>query len=382
MTITKQVELLAIAKVQTAIDKEGLHWIAGETPISHLSPDEKARLYNAKVGPPIAGIPIESRPLYLQGVADPPNFDWRDVDGHDWMTPVLRQGCRDCWAFSTTGVVEAVFNIYTGNPDLNLDLSEQHLVSECCSAGSCNGGWPDLALNYIMKRGVSHNEGIPPESCFPYVAQDSECTPCDNWQDIKYLITGHKYILPTTDDFKWALQEYGPMCVVMTHPEDWFYYTSGVYKPTADAFGWANHAVVLVGWDDSLGDHGAWICKNSHGTRFGEDGYALIDYGVLEGYHYAYAVTGIVYEELGVIVTSFDVSPLSCTKPCTSTINITWENTCRESITFTKGYTVDGILKDDSVVTLSPGGTTSLSGSETFYSVGNYEICAYDEAIT
>jgi hypothetical protein len=72
---------------------------------------------------------------------------------------------------------------------------------------------------------------------------------------------------------------------------------------------------------------------------------------------------------------------LSCTKPCTSTINITWENTAEESITFTKGYTLDGVLKDDSVVTLSPGETTSLSGSETFYSVGDYEICAYDEVL-
>lgn len=290
--ITKQAELAAINAVQSAIDIEGLDWVAGETSMSRLTPEEMKRIGVARVGPPIRGAPVLTRPQHLQGVADPPIFDWRDVDGCNWMTPVRSQGtCGSCWAFGASGVIEAVFNIYSGNPDLNIDISEQHVVSACCFfCGNCNGGWSDWVLEYCR------DHGIPDEGCFPYVANDTPCTPCDDVDDRRYKITGYEYINSTTADFKWALQENGPMSVVLTIPNDWYFYTAGVYSPTSRAVGWANHAVVLVGWDDT---RGAWIIKNSWGEGWGGTGkgYGLVDYGVLEGYNYAYAVTGIVYDD-------------------------------------------------------------------------------------
>jgi C1A family cysteine protease/PKD repeat protein len=290
--LTKQAELAAISAIQSAIDREGLDWVAGETSMSRLSAEEKARLGVARVGPPIKGVQIESRPLHLQGVADPPIFDWRDVDGHNWMTTVRYQGsCGSCWAFSASGAVEASFNVYSGNPNLNIDISEEFLVSACSRAGDCDGGWPDHALDHCK------DWGVPDEACFPYTADDGPCTPCADHRDRRFKITGYKYINSNTTDFKWALQEYGPMCVVLTIPDDWYYYTAGVYSPTSEGVGWANHAVVLVGWDDT---RGAWIIKNSYGEGWGGTGkgYGLVDFGVLEGYNYAYAVTGIEYDDV------------------------------------------------------------------------------------
>ncbi|GAF84466.1 unnamed protein product, partial [marine sediment metagenome] len=68
----------------------------------------------------------------VSAVGAPPSFDWRNYSGQDWMTPVKNQGsCGSCWAFSAVGVVEAVYNIATDDPDLDLDLSEEYLVSDC-----------------------------------------------------------------------------------------------------------------------------------------------------------------------------------------------------------------------------------------------------------
>ena len=51
---------------------------------------------------------------------------------------------------------------------------------------------------------------------------------------------------------------------------------------------WANHAITVVGWDDSIAtsnfrpntpsSKGAWICKNSWGTNYFSSGYCYISY--------------------------------------------------------------------------------------------------------
>ncbi|MBQ1631868.1 MAG: hypothetical protein II049_03520, partial [Clostridia bacterium] len=64
---------------------------------------------------------------------------------------------------------------------------------------------------------------------------------------------------------------------------------------------WANHAITIVGWDDSIAvsnfkpnkptNPGAWLCKNSWGTGYFNNGYMYISYedtSVLEGYIYFY----------------------------------------------------------------------------------------------
>lgn len=277
--VTASEESATIQAIQHEISDGSTGWVAGVTTVSGLTPSEKRRLSLPDPIPRPVGMIVaapEMRSLQYEE-----RFNWCDFGV---VSPVKSQGsCGGCWAFAATGAMESVIAIRTGK---DIDLSEQHLVSECCDAGGCGGGWPDKALQYAK------DVGIPDEACYPYKARDGKCDPCSGWSDVAWMIDDFVYVNPNTDDFKWALKEYGPLAVVLSAPEDWYYYRSGTYTPTWDGgIGWANHAVVLVGWNDS---DGCWIIKNSWGTGWGEDGFARVKYGNLEKYEYAYAVTGIV----------------------------------------------------------------------------------------
>jgi len=62
----------------------------------------------------------------------PSAFNWNDIQGCDWLTSIKDQGdCGSCWAFSAVGAAEAAHNIGADDITLDLDLSEQYLVSDC-----------------------------------------------------------------------------------------------------------------------------------------------------------------------------------------------------------------------------------------------------------
>jgi len=271
-------ETEAIQQIQQAINDSGGEWIAGETTLSGFTQETRDRLpLSAEIPPPTCA---KLHTPSMRVLSYEESFDWRD---HNGVTPVRWQGmCGSCWAFSAVATVESAFLVYA---DRDLDLSEQFLVSDCCrGAGDCDGGWMDWSFDVVKA------VGLPSEACYPYEAKDSECEPCDGWEDTAYKILDYNYVEPSINDFKYALTECGPLSVVVHVPDDWYYYRSGIYSPVTTV-GWANHAVLLTGWDDN---DGCWFIKNSWGSGWGEQGYARVKYGDLEKYNYAYAITGIV----------------------------------------------------------------------------------------
>lgn len=206
----------------------------------------------------------------------PSSFDWRQNGG---VTSVKNQGgCGSCWAFSTVGVVEGIIKI---KDKKDVDLSEQYLVS-CNNKGySCDGGW--AVFDVVQSSGIALESDMPYTATNGYCKSTSKPYKIDSWG----YIAG-QYGMPTVDQIKTAIYKYGPVFACVAADYYFQAYTGGVFNRNTSSE--INHAIVIVGWDDSKS---AWIIKNSWGTGWGENGYAYIGYNCNKiGYGAAYAVYG------------------------------------------------------------------------------------------
>lgn len=296
---------ITLEKLQVLINASGAEWTVRETSVSgivsKMSPKEKEKFLNG-VDMSFQNITVKGT-VYSEKVSRetgmaissleqeelPEVFDWRDKDGQNWMTPVKDQGvCGSCWAFSVIGTVEAATKIYANNSALEIDLAEQYLVSDCFEKGDCDGGSMVPTLEHLKIYGV------PDEACVPYLENDSFCDPCFMWEERALMVRDYVRVDSSTELFKRALLEHGPMSVLVNTGEDWCYYAGGIYEqvwPSVDDGKYTSHLVVLTGWNDS---ERCWIIKNSWGESWGENGYGKVLFGTLEKYNYAFAVTGVV----------------------------------------------------------------------------------------
>lgn len=180
--------------------------------------------------------------------ADSNDIDWTTKGG---VSPVKNQGqCGSCWAFSATGVMEAVAKI----GGQTVSLSEQQLVDCSRPQGNqgCNGGWPSSALNYVKASGIAS------ESQYPYTAKDGAC----KMQGGSFKIGGYK----SASGCNGLVNAINASPVSVTvDATNWSSYRSGSFSNCATGI---NHAVLLVG---IVG--GNWKIKNSWGTSWGESGF-------------------------------------------------------------------------------------------------------------
>jgi len=268
-----------ISQIRAAIQLKGAGWQAAETSMTRLSPDErKARLGLIKPAGFTAGAEVQLPAP--PPVAAPASFDWRS-NGGNFVTPIRDQSsCGSCWAFATTAALESAVLRAENTPGIDLDLSEQVLIS-CGSsgsndAGSCSGGVIQYASNYIR------DTGLPLETCYPYTGGNGSCgSACGTYNTATYSIVSWTDVTgtsPTVSAIRDTLVSYGPLVTTMDVYEDFYSYTTGVYSYTTGAYE-GGHAVLVVGYNDA-GQY--FIVKNSWGTGWGESGYFRISYSQLD----------------------------------------------------------------------------------------------------
>ncbi|CAI5946607.1 unnamed protein product [Closterium sp. NIES-64] len=149
------------------LNSQGKKFTLALNEFAHLSHEEfkSSRLGFRKDMDSRSGRPLRGNFMHAD-VNAPEEVDWRKEGA---VTEVKNQGqCGSCWAFSTTGAVEGINKIVTGEL---ISLSEQELVDcDTKKDQGCGGGLMDFAFEFIIKNG-----GLDTEEDYPYDATAHKC---------------------------------------------------------------------------------------------------------------------------------------------------------------------------------------------------------------
>lgn len=264
-----QTNRLTHDSLQKLLTEKKVSWRAGRTSVSDLDFSEQKRLLGAPLDEVLTnGDYGKSARVWEDAL--PEKFDWRDVNGLDYVTAVKNQGrCGSCVAFAADSTFETQLNIVTQSLFHGWNFSPQHLFS--CGGGACDRGWfPASAVQFLTQ------DGIPEEACFPYksgaLGDDIACKKtCSDAKprSLKAELRARSKPLvgASVDEVKRALLN-GPLLTTMKVFEDFYLYAGGVYRHQKGG-PVGGHAVMLIGWNN---ESRAWIVRNSWGTDWGEKG--------------------------------------------------------------------------------------------------------------
>lgn len=207
--------------------------------------------------------------------------------------------CGSCWAF---GAVESISDriCIHSNGQQKPHISAEDLLTCCMLCGmGCNGGYPSMAWNYWVRKGlVTGSNYTEKAGCQPY-----KIAPCDHHTTGRFQPCGNSQSTPKcekkcidgyqksySDDKYYGARSYGvssnvasiqreimtngPVEGTYTVYSDFLSYKSGVYKhTTGSALG--GHAIKILGWGTE-NNTPYWLVANSWNTDWGDKGFFKI----------------------------------------------------------------------------------------------------------
>lgn len=242
-------------------------------------------------------INLETNAAVLKKIAEeeklPVAYDMRE---HDRVSLVRDQGIYGtCWAFASLAALES-----TIRPAENLVFSVDHMaMNNSFNVSPFDGGEYYMSIAYLAAW-----QGPVLEEDDPY--GDNQTV--NGLSAVKHLeeaiiLKDKNYEAIKSSVYKYGGVETVIYCDMKNATSSSYYYNRNRSSYYYNGDQTPNHDVVIVGWDDNYpkeyfntepaGD-GAFICKNSWGQDFGDEGFFYISY-----YDTNIGMNSVVYTKLG-----------------------------------------------------------------------------------
>jgi C1A family cysteine protease len=219
----------------------------------------------------------------------PEYFDLRDLGV---LPPVKSQSSGGCWAYSSMSTVESRMLVLGQGL---YDLSDNNLKY-------CHGFFDSRSTNgnaWMATAYFARQSGPLLEEQDPHPGGTSQPgVNCPQGEAPAFFVRDSRYPPGDMATIKELIMNVGSVWSLI-------YYNSAYFNDADDTYYYTgtnvNHVFNIVGWDDNkvtAGGTGAWICQNTYGPNWGENGFVYVSYNDASMLQYnAYFPTFDVYND-------------------------------------------------------------------------------------